>query len=188
MERRIHPQDVGFSLVDTSLWERYWPMSPKFWHKVKSPIYELVVSFKVEKKKVNVGDGWFRISPLSVCLSVGVPRLLVSSAFFWSVSTVEKFVFCIVFLLWSDQVRFSLFFYRQGHRFAEKLLLIIFIFWQISSTFRYALILCTETPFFHFEESLSTDNIRWVNTLVGALIAIIILCVQKIRNRSLPVI
>ena len=67
-------------------------------------------------------------------------------------------------------------FYREGLGLAEKLLLIIFIFWQISSTFRYALILSAETHFFHFEESLSTDNIRW--RLSWALVAIIILCVR----------
>ena len=39
------------------------------------------------------------------------------------------------------------FFFRDGHGLSEKLLLIIFYFWQISSTFRYALILCAETPF-----------------------------------------
>ena len=38
-------------------------------------------------------------------------------------------------------------FYYEGHRLAEKLLLLIFIFWQILSTFRYVLILCAETPF-----------------------------------------
>ena len=48
-------------------------------------------------------------------------------------------------LIRSDWIFFV--FYHEGHRLAEKLLLIIFIFWQISSTFHNALILCTETPF-----------------------------------------
>ena len=81
-----------------------------------------------------------------------------------------------LFFFWSDQIGFSLFFGREGHRLAEKLLLLIFIFWQISSTFHYARILCAETPFFHFEESLSTDNIRWM--LSWALVTIIILCIR----------
>ena len=39
-------------------------------------IYDLVASFKIEKKKVNMGDVWFRVSPLSLshslCLSVSL--------------------------------------------------------------------------------------------------------------------
>ena len=82
--------------------------------------------------------------------------------------TVEKFIFYIVFS--SDRIRLGfLCFLPPRSRIGRKLLLIIFIFWQISSTFRYERILCAETPFFHFEESLSTDNIRWVNALVGAI-------------------
>ena len=57
----------------------------------------------------------------------------------------EKFVFYIVFLFWSDQIAIGS--DREGDGLAEKLLLIIFIFWQISSTFCYALILCAEHPF-----------------------------------------
>ena len=47
---------------------------------------------------------------LSLSLSIGLLSQLVSSAIFWSVSTVEKFVVYIVFLYWSDQIGFSLFF------------------------------------------------------------------------------
>ena len=49
----------------------------------------------------------------------------------------------------SEQINWVFFgvFYHEGHGLAKKLLLIIFIFWQISSTFRYALILWTEAPF-----------------------------------------
>ena len=36
--------------------------------------------------------------------------------------------------------------------------------------------LCAETPFFHFEENLSTDNIRWM--LSWTLVATIILCIR----------
>ena len=76
----------------------------------------------------------------------------------WSSSLL---VVCLLFdLLRSREIRilhrFSLLigsnwvffvFNRKGHGLAEKLLLIIFIFWKISSTFRYALILCVEAPF-----------------------------------------
>ena len=121
-------------------------------------IYGLVTSFKAEKRKVNVDDAWFRVSPLSLSLSLSLrvwsSSLRVSSVFFWSSSAVEKFVFFSVFLFWSDQLGFLLFFfffffffYSEGHGLVEKLLLIIFIFWQISSTFRYALNLCAEALF-----------------------------------------
>ena len=47
-------------------------------------IYGLVASFKAEKRKVNVGDAWFQVSPLSLSLSLRVwsSSLGVSSAFF----------------------------------------------------------------------------------------------------------
>ena len=35
-------------------------------------IYDLVVSFKTEKRKVNVGDAWFRVSPLCLCLCLSL--------------------------------------------------------------------------------------------------------------------
>ena len=120
-----------------------------------SVFYGLVASFKAAKRKANVGDAWFRVSPLSVCLSVslslsiGVLVCGLSSAFFWSASLSRNLSFISFFS--SDRIRSGfLCFYREGHGLAEKLLLIIFIFWQISSTFRYALILCAEAPFFHF--------------------------------------
>ena len=65
-------------------------------------IYEPFASFKAEKREVNVGDAWFRVSPLSVCFS---PSLSLSLSFSWSsgprtvvyllliCSAVEKFVF-----------------------------------------------------------------------------------------------
>ena len=118
-------------------------------------IYGYVASFKAEKRKVNVGDAWFRVSPLSlsVCLSVCLSlnwnsRLQTVLCLLLICPAIEKFVFYIVFsiLIGSDWVFFA--FYREGHGLAEKLLLVIFIFWQISSTFRYAPILCAETPFF----------------------------------------
>ena len=147
-------------------------------------IYSLVASFKAEKRKVNVSDAWFRVSPLSLSLSLSPPLSLV----FWSadcrlpsfdlgpVSLSREICLLHHFshLIWSNWVFFV--FYRIGHRMAEKSLLIIFIFWQILSTFPYMLILCTETPSFYFEESLSNDNIRWM--LSWALVALLILCVR----------
>ena len=47
-----------------------------------SVIYELVASFKAEKRKVNVGDAWFRVWPISVSLSIGVLVRGPSSGFF----------------------------------------------------------------------------------------------------------
>ena len=73
-------------------------------------IYGLIGSFKAEKRKVNVGDALFRVSPLSVAPSVGVLVCGLSSAFFWSGPACEEFVFYIVFLFWSDEIGFSLFF------------------------------------------------------------------------------
>ena len=82
--------------------------------------------------------------------------------------------YCFSLLIRPDWVFFV--FYLEGHGLAEKLLLIIFIFWQISSAFYYELTLCTETPFLCFEENISTDNIWWM--LSWMLVAIIILCVR----------
>ena len=78
-------------------------------------IYDLVTSVKAEKRKVNVGDAWFRVStPLSLALSCSVDSYLL---LFWSASTVEKFVFYIVFLFWSDQNwAFFGFFFRIGRK------------------------------------------------------------------------
>ena len=49
-------------------------------------IYGLVTAFKAEKRKVNVGDAQFRVSRLSVCLSLsllyGVLVCRLSSAYF----------------------------------------------------------------------------------------------------------
>ena len=96
-----------------------------------------------KKRKVIVGDTWFRISLLSLSLS---------ELEFWSAgvvcfllicSAVEKFVFYNVFVFRWIKMGFLCFL----PRLTEKLILIIFIFLQISSTFRYAPILCTEAPF-----------------------------------------
>ena len=161
----------------------------------------LVASFKAEKRKFNMGDAWFRVSPLSLCLclclsvclslslslshslslslSLSLPDFYRLPSFDLALQS-RNLSFISFFLCWSDQIGFSLFivFNREGHGFAENWLLIIFIFWQISSTFHYELILCAEAPFFHFKESLSTDNIRWMLSL--AIVAIIICMYDKL--------
>ena len=87
----------------------------------------------------------------------------------------------------SDRIRLEfLCFLPWRSRIDRKITFNYFYFWQISSTFRDALILCAETPFLHFEESLSTDNIWWM--LSWTLVAIIILCVRYIRKRYLSII
>ena len=90
-------------------------------------IYELVTSFKAEKRKVNVGDAWFRVSPLSVCRSLSWSSVCWCHPPSFDLSAVKKIVFYIIFslLIGSDWVFFV--FYREGHGLAEKLLLIIFI-------------------------------------------------------------
>ena len=79
------------------------------------------------------------------------PRTIVCFLLIWPHCREICLLYRFSLLIGSDWVFFI--FYRG------KLLLIIFIFRQISLTFRYALILCAEPPFFDFEESLSTDDI-----------------------------
>ena len=108
--------------------------------------YELFASFKVKKRKVNVGDVWFRVLPLSVC-----------QLEFWSADRRQPLFdlprcreICLLYrfslLIRSDWVFFV--FYCGGHGLAEKLLSIISIFFkQISLIFWYVLILYAETTF-----------------------------------------
>ena len=71
-----------------------------------SVIYNLVASFEAEKRKVNVGDAWFRVPPLPLSLSLSLSLSLTQlESGAWTVvclllicSAVEKFVFYIVFL------------------------------------------------------------------------------------------
>ena len=155
-----------------------------------SVIYELVASFKAEKRKVNVGDAWFRVSPLSLSLSLSVCLSLPLSLCqleFWSadrrlpsfnLSPLSRNLSFISFFS-SDRLRLGfLCFLPRRSRIGWKLLLIIFIFLTNLSTFRYAPNWCSETLFLHFEESLSTDNTRWLFS--WALVAIIILCVRDL--------
>ena len=149
-------------------------------------IYGLVTFFKAEKRKVNVGDVWFRVSPpsLSLCVSLSVSLSLCRSRSFLFVgvvsllficSAVKKFVFYSVFLFWSDQLGFLCFLPRRS-RIGRKITFNCFYF----LTNFIDISLCADPihrrSFFHFEESLSTDNIRWM--LSWALGAIIILCVR----------
>ena len=57
--------------------------------------------------------------------------------------------FYSVFLFWSDQLGFIVFcfFLPRMSLIGRKIILIIYTFWQISSTFPDALILCAETSF-----------------------------------------
>ena len=118
-----------------------------------SVIYELVASFKSEKREVNVGDAWFRVSSLSLSLflSFFLPLFLsLSLSLSLSWSSGPWTVVCLLLILArcreiSLLYRFSLLtgsdwvffvFYREGHGLAEKLPLL-----TNSLTFRYALIL-----------------------------------------------
>ena len=104
--------------------------------------------------------GWCVVlSFVSLCLSVSLSfswssglRIVVCLLLIFPRCREISFLYRFSFLIRSNWVFFV--FYREGHGLAEKLLLIIFICCQILSTFRYALILCAETSFSHFEESL----------------------------------
>ena len=84
-------------------------------------VYELVASFKAEKKKVNVGDAWF----LSLSWSSGL-RTVVCLLLIWPRCREICLLYHFSLLVGSDWVFFVI--YHEGHRLAEKLLLISFIF------------------------------------------------------------
>ena len=75
----------------------------------------VVSSFAPRPLSLSLTQSWSSGLQSVVCLLLICP-------------VVEKFVFYIIFLFWSDQIGFSLFFYRKGHGLAEKLLLIIIFF------------------------------------------------------------
>ena len=112
---------------------------------------------------------------LSFFLRAGVSSLLVSSAFFWSLP-LSRNLFLISFFS-SDQIKLSFLCFLPGSSWIDR---------KITSNYFYFLTnvidisLCADpmrrSPFFHFEESLSFDNIRWI--LSWVLVAIIILCVR----------
>ena len=119
-----------------------------------------------------MGDAWFRVSLLS--FSRALSSLRVSFSLFRSGSVVEKFFFYSVFVFRSDQIGFSLFFTAKVTDWPKNYFYFYFLtnFIDIS--------LCADpmrtSPFFHFEEGLSTDNIR--RMLPWTLVGIIILCVR----------
>ena len=146
-------------------------------------IYGWVASFKAEKRKVNVGDAWFWVLPITLSLSLSLSlswssSLQVSSAFFWSGSAVEKFVFYSVFIFLSDQI--FLCFLPWRSKIVRK---ITFTYFYFLTNF-IDISLCTDpmhrSPFFQFEKSLSTDNIWWM--LLWTLVGFIIFCVRWIRR------
>ena len=145
-----------------------------------SMIYGLVATCKIEKRKV--GDAWFQVSPLSVCLSLSL-SLSWSSGLqtdcrlpsFDQTPLLRNLSFISFFS--SDQIilGFLCFLPRRSR-----------IGWKITFDYFYFLTnfidisLCADPMrrnlFFHFEESFSTDNIRWM--FPWMLVAIVILCVR----------
>ena len=125
---------------------------------------DLLVSRFLQSGEEKSQCGWCIVlnlasAPLSLSLShsVGVLVRGLSSAFFWSATLSRNLSFISFFS--SDRIRLGfLSFYCEGQGLAEKLLLNIF-FWQISSIFRYALILCAETLFFSILKKLSAPII-----------------------------
>ena len=94
-----------------------------------SVIFGLVASFKAVKRKVNVGDAWFRVSPLSVSLSLSWSsdsRTVVCLLLIWPHCRKNCLLYHFSLLVGSNLV--FLVFYCEGHGSAEKLLWIIFIF------------------------------------------------------------
>ena len=137
-------------------------------------IYSLVASFKAEKSKVNVNDAWFRLSPLS--LSLSLPQSWSSSLLVVGLLS-RNSSFISFFSSYRIKLGFlCLFFLPRRSQIGRKITFNHFNFLTNSSTFRYAPNWCSETLFLHFEESLSTDNIWWL--LSWLLVAIIILSVR----------
>ena len=123
--------------------------------------------------------GWCMVSSFaSVCLSLSVGVLVCGllSAFFLSGPTVKKFVFYIVFLFWSDQIGFSLFFTAKVTDWPKNYFKLFLFFDKFHRHFAMHWSYEQKPLFFHFEESLSTNNIQWM--LSWVLVVIIILCVQ----------
>ena len=107
-------------------------------------IYGLVSSFKAEKKKVNVG--------FEFCLSLSLSELGSSLqghlSSFDLISLTRNLSFIVFFSL--DQINWVFFLFYRSLRLSDKITFNYFDFWifgQISSTFRYELILHAEAPF-----------------------------------------
>ena len=120
-------------------------------------VYGLVTSFKAEKRKVNVDDAWFQVSPLSLSLSFFLSELefLVCwchlPSFDLALLSRNLSFIGVFFLL--DQLGFLCFLSRRsriGRKITFNYLYFLTNFIDIS--------LCAETPFFHFEDSLSNDS------------------------------
>ena len=129
------------------------------WGKGSSVILD--ASLKADKRK----GGWYVVSSftsnLLLSLSVGVSSLLVLSAFFWS-APLSKNLFFISFFS-SDWIRLGfLCFLPQRSRIGRKITFNYFSFLTNFIDISLCIILWAETPFLHFEESLSTDNIQWM--------------------------
>ena len=92
-----------------------------------SVIYELVASFKAEKRKVNVDDTWFWVSPLFLSLSWSSGlRTVACLLLIWHRCREICLLYCFSLLIGSDWVFFV--FHREGNGLAEKLLFIILFF------------------------------------------------------------
>ena len=131
-----------------------------------SVIHELVASFKPGKRKVNVGDAWFRVSLLSVCLSVSQLEFLSADRRLSSLDLCpHSRNLSFISFSSSDRIRLGFLCFllrrlRTGRKITFNYFYFLTNFIDIS--------LCAETPFINSEESLTTDNIRWVNALVDA--------------------
>ena len=106
--------------------------------------------------------------------SVGVVCLLLS----WSRCR-EICLLCRFSLLIGSNWAFFIYYY-EGQVLTEKLLLLFFFLTNFIDISRCADPMRRTPLFFHFEESLSTDNTQWM--LSWTLVPIIILCVRQIRR------
>ena len=94
-------------------------------------------------------------------------------SFFFDLAPVSRNLFFIA-LLPSDRIKFGFLFLPRRSRIGRKITFNYFYFLTnfIDISLRTDPML--RSPFFHFEESLSTDNIRWM--LLWTLVGIIIFC------------
>ena len=126
-----------------------------------------------------MGNVWFRVLPLSLFLRTGVSRLLVLSAFFWSVPLSRNLSFISFFS--SDRIKLGfLCFLPRRSRIGRKITFNYFLTNFIDISLYIDPI--HRNPFFHCEESLSTDNIWWM--LLWVLAAIIICVYDKFKEIS----
>ena len=117
------------------------------------------------------------LSLISLSLSL-IPGVLVCGCHlpYFALATLSRNLSFIAFLT-SDRIKLGfLCFLPWGSQIGRK---ITFNYFYFLTNF-INISLCADpmrrSPFFHFKESLSTDNIRWM--LSGTLVRIIILCVR----------